>query len=177
MRRPPLRPEYGRGLPARARPAARRDPPPLDRALTPAIRRARPSDAAALTRIAHAAKRHWRYPEEWIALWREALTVTPWVVERAPVYCAEEGGAVVGFYALSGRAPAMELEHCWVLPARIGRGIGARLLEHAAATGRAARPGTPGERLQPSAVGLFRPVGRRSAPRPARHADPSPRHP
>ncbi|PYM29665.1 MAG: GNAT family N-acetyltransferase [Candidatus Rokuibacteriota bacterium] len=127
------------------------------------MRRARPSDAAALTRIAHASKRHWRYPEEWIALWREALTVTPWVVERAPVYCAEEGGAVVGFYALSGRAPAMELEHCWVLPARIGRGIGARLLEHAAATGRAARASTLSIASDPFAVGFYRRMGARPA--------------
>src|SRR3989442_828333 len=174
MRRPPLRPEYGRGLPARARPAARRDPPPLDRALTPAIRRARPSDAAALTRIAHAAKRHWRYPEEWIALWREALTVTPWVVERTPVYCAEEGGAVVGFYALSGRAPVMELEHCWVLPTRIGRGIGARLLEHAAWAARR-RSATPGarsrRRTRDVESGTRNPAP--ASPSPAKSASPS----
>lgn len=29
------------------------------------IRRAVPTDASALTAVAHAAKRHWRYPEEW----------------------------------------------------------------------------------------------------------------
>jgi GNAT superfamily N-acetyltransferase len=116
-----------------------------------------------LTRIAHAAKRHWRYPEEWIALWRDALTVTPWIIERAPVSCAEEGGAVVGFYALSGAGPVMELEHCWVLPARIGHGIGAHLLEHATATCRAARATTLRIVSDPFAVGFYRTMGARPA--------------
>ena len=40
------------------------------------VRRARPADAAGLTRIAHAAKRHWRYPARWMRLWRDDLTVT-----------------------------------------------------------------------------------------------------
>ena len=53
-----------------------------------AIRAARPDDAEALTRLAHAAKRHWRYPEEWIALWRPGLTVTPEFIATHPVYCA-----------------------------------------------------------------------------------------
>ena len=40
------------------------------------IRRAQPHEAAALTDIAHRAKRHWGYAEELITLWRDALTVT-----------------------------------------------------------------------------------------------------
>jgi hypothetical protein len=37
------------------------------------IVRAKPEDAAALTQIAHAAKRHWDYPERWIEAWRDIL--------------------------------------------------------------------------------------------------------
>lgn len=44
---------------------------------------------------------------------------------------------MVGFYALVGRPPRLELEHCWVTPAWIGRGVGARLVADAAATARA----------------------------------------
>ena len=127
------------------------------------IRRARPEEAAALTRVAHAAKRHWRYPEDWIRLWREALTLTPWFVARAPVWCAEEGGTVVGFYALSGAPPVIDLEHCWVLPAHIGRGVGARLLAHAAATCRAARAKTLRIAADPYAEGFYRKQGARPA--------------
>mgnify|MGYP001599681049 FL=1 len=35
------------------------------------IWRALPSDAYTLTRVAHAAKRHWKYPEDWIRLSEE----------------------------------------------------------------------------------------------------------
>ena len=40
------------------------------------IRRAVSGDAAGLTAVAHAAKRHWGYPESWIALWERELTVS-----------------------------------------------------------------------------------------------------
>src|SRR2546425_9351805 len=35
------------------------------------IRRAMPGEANALTKIAHAAKRHWGYPANWIAHWKD----------------------------------------------------------------------------------------------------------
>jgi hypothetical protein len=37
------------------------------------IVRAKPEDAETLTEIAHAAKRHWDYPERWIEAWRDIL--------------------------------------------------------------------------------------------------------
>ena len=55
------------------------------------VRRAFGSEAPVLTRVARAAKRHWKYPEAWIARWRDALTVTPAFVERHPVRCAVRG--------------------------------------------------------------------------------------
>lgn len=101
------------------------------------IRRALPAEARALTRVAHAAKRHWRYPEDWLRLWRDALTVTPAFIERQPVWRAGRGAVVLGLYALEGSGATRELEHFWVAPGHIGRGVGARLLEHAVATRRA----------------------------------------
>jgi hypothetical protein len=41
------------------------------------IVRAKPQEAEALTEIAHAAKRHWGYPEPWIQNWRDILTMRP----------------------------------------------------------------------------------------------------
>ena len=40
------------------------------------IRRATTDDAATLTAIAHAAKRHWGYPEQWIESWSDQLTLS-----------------------------------------------------------------------------------------------------
>src|SRR5437660_964351 len=72
------------------------------------IRRALPADARALTRVAHTAKRHWKYPEDWIRRWRDALTVTRRFVEHHPVYCVVHGARVLGFYGLSGVGPTLD---------------------------------------------------------------------
>jgi GNAT superfamily N-acetyltransferase len=127
------------------------------------IRRARGADAERLTAIAHAAKRHWGYPARWIRLWRADLTLTPRFIARHPVYCAERGGAVVGFYALSGRGAERELEHMWVDPPHMGGGVGTVLFRHALATLRAGG----GRRLRiaadPHAAGFYRALGARLA--------------
>ena len=94
------------------------------------IIRARPEDAAALTEIAFAAKRHWGYPERWIQVWSDILTVTPELVTRNPTFSATEDGCAVGFYSLTPK-PRPDLNHLWVLPSAMGRGIGRALFEHA----------------------------------------------
>ncbi len=65
------------------------------------IQAAHPTDAQRLTAIAHAAKRHWGYSDQLIALWEEDLVITPAFVAGHPVFCAEHDGAIIGFYALS----------------------------------------------------------------------------
>lgn len=119
------------------------------------IRRARAEDADALTRLAHAAKRHWRYPEEWIGLWKTALTVTPELIEHHPVYCAWRDGDIVGFYALTGVPPARVLEHMWVAPSQIGSGLGSALFAHAIATLQDERSVTLRIESDPNAEGFY----------------------
>jgi GNAT superfamily N-acetyltransferase len=124
------------------------------------IRRARPADAAELTRIAHAAKRHWRYPETLIRRWRADLTVTPESIAAAPVYCAAAGAsAVLGFYALSGRRDRRELEHLWVDPAHMGAGVGRRLFQHLRRVLRRARVARLRIASDPNAEGFYRRMG------------------
>lgn len=80
------------------------------------IRRARPEDADVLTEIAHAAKRHWGYPESWIAVWRDLLTMRPEFIDANISYCAIEDGCPVGFYVLTTEADGTHLDHPWILP-------------------------------------------------------------
>jgi GNAT superfamily N-acetyltransferase len=94
------------------------------------IRKARPADSDELTRIAHAAKRFWKYPERMIRLWKSELTITPRFVADHPVYCAIQRARVVGFYALSGMRATRDLEHMWVDPKHIGSGVGRLLFSH-----------------------------------------------
>jgi GNAT superfamily N-acetyltransferase len=97
------------------------------------IRRAQESDAAELTRIAHESKRHWGYPERWIELWRADLTISPDFIAAHEVYLAEDGGEALGCYALVAGTPSWTLEHFWIRPAAMGKGLGRRLFEHARA--------------------------------------------
>lgn len=97
------------------------------------IRRAQESEAAELTKIAHESKRHWGYPERWIELWRADLTISPDLITENPVYLAEEGGEALGCYGLLAGTPNWSLDHLWVRPAAMGKGVGRHLFEHARA--------------------------------------------
>jgi GNAT superfamily N-acetyltransferase len=121
------------------------------------ISRATAQDAGELTEIARAAKRHWGYPERWMELWREALTITPQLAAEGEVWVAEEGGEKLGFYALSGSG--RELEHLWVRPERLGEGVGRALFLHA--LGRAAELGAETVLIEsdPNAEGFYARMG------------------
>lgn len=95
------------------------------------IRPGRPDEAAALTEIAFAAKRHWGYPESWIDLWRDDLTVLPQYIDDNIVYVAEKCRESIGFVALDIIDVEAEVDHLWVLPAHMGKGVGRQLMHSA----------------------------------------------
>ena len=128
-----------------------------------AVEHALPSHAEALTRLAHAAKRHWRYAEADIARWKDALTLTPEFIARHPVYVARAGGHTLGFYALTGEGAARVLEHFWVTPAHIGTGVGRRLFAHATERLRAEGVTTLRIESDPYAEGFYLKMGARRA--------------
>ena len=99
---------------------------------------ARPEDADVLTQIAHAAKRHWGYPERWIEAWRDILTMRPEFIAANVAYCAIEDDRVVGFYVLTTEHDGVHLDHLWIIPTAMRRGIGRALFEHAADQARTA---------------------------------------
>lgn len=123
------------------------------------IRRALPSEAARLTEIAFAAKRHWGYDERLIELWADDLTVTPGRLATHPVYCAVSDARIEGFYALTGQGERYELEHMWVDPPRIRSGVGAVLFEHAARTVAALGGSVLLIASDPNAEGFYRKMG------------------
>ena len=96
------------------------------------IARAQPTDAPTLSSIAWAAKAHWGYPSHWMERWREQLTITPEFVAANETFAAVIAGQMIAFCALFETAEMLRLEHLWVLPERIGQGIGRRLFTHAA---------------------------------------------
>jgi len=100
------------------------------------IFRAKPEDAEALTEIAHAAKRYWGYPQSWIAAWRDILTMRPEYLGANIAFIAVEEQRPVGFYVLMREDDGLHLDHLWIVPAAMGRGIGRVLFQHATAQAR-----------------------------------------
>ncbi len=103
---------------------------------------AKPGDAPALTAIARAAKRHWGYPAAWLAEWEPGLRVTPEFIAANETFAARPAGGeaeeILGWAALVVASDgAMWLEHLWVRPEAMGRGVGRVLFEHAATRARA----------------------------------------
>ena len=123
------------------------------------IRRAKTEEAPSLTDIALAAKRHWGYPESWMEAWREDLTVTAEFIERNEVFAAVANDNPIGFYALVKSAGRMELDHLWILPEWIGKGVGRKLLIHA--LDRASAIGARQIEIvsDPNAEGFYRKLG------------------
>ena len=94
------------------------------------IVRAQPADAATLTDIAFAAKRHWGYPEKWLESWRDLLTIRPEFVVSHARHILILDGCMIGFYAVSSKGERLELVHLWVLPEAMGRSVGRALFNH-----------------------------------------------
>ncbi|MEK6304495.1 MAG: GNAT family N-acetyltransferase [Acidobacteriota bacterium] len=125
----------------------------------PTIRRATTDDARALTEIAHQAKRHWGYPERWIEIWKDALTITTDFILIHEVHVACVDGKIAGFSAVVRANDKVWLEHLWVLPEHIGTGLGKMLFTHAARV--AASTGAPALEIEsdPNAEGFYRLMG------------------
>ena len=95
------------------------------------IRRAKPEEANTLTKIAHAAKRYWGYPESWIEHWQDDLTITPEFIISNETFVATIGEEIVGCCAIVLNESGAELEHLWIKPEHMRAGVGRTLLLHA----------------------------------------------
>jgi GNAT superfamily N-acetyltransferase len=124
------------------------------------IRPAAPSEAEVLSGLAMAGKRHWGYPEPWLEAWRGLLTITPDYLAAHVVSCAEdETGKVIGFYALERDGGHCRLEHLWLDPSFIGRGLGLQLFEHAVRAARALGAAELLIEADPNAEGFYLHMG------------------
>lgn len=101
------------------------------------IRRARPAEAAGLTKIALAAKASWGYPPSFMARCRVALAVDGRAIAERHFHVAEGADhGILGFYGFEPELDGIGLSHLFVVPEAIGQGIGRALWRHAAAFAR-----------------------------------------
>ena len=95
-----------------------------------AIQKATPADTAAMTQLIKAAKAHWGYPAEWLALWQDELTITPQKLAERDFFLGKDADELVFVYSLSQLdEKRYELEDCWVAPEHIGHGYGRILFD------------------------------------------------
>ena len=99
---------------------------------SPAIRRAHPEDASALTTLALRSKAHWGYPRDFMEACRAELTYDRDYLAAHTVFVLESEGRLIGFHSLE-RLSDQELEMgaLFVDPGEIGKGYGRLLVEHA----------------------------------------------
>jgi len=133
------------------------------------IRAAHAGEHRLLSEIAYQSKAHWGYATADLDAWHASLTVARESVLGCPTFVAEVDGAVVGFFQLRLNGSHADLEHLWVLPAFVRRGIGGALLAHAMQQARAAGASALHIDADPHAEAFYmahgaRRVGQRSAP-------------
>jgi GNAT superfamily N-acetyltransferase len=123
------------------------------------IRRARLSEADALSDLALPSKALWGYDEAFMAACKAELTVQPHANKAGEVWVAEDGKALVGVLEIVPKKPDAELRLIFVAPGRIGSGVGAKLWAHAEARARAF--GASGITLDadPNSVGFYQRMG------------------
>ena len=123
------------------------------------IRRAQPAEAASLSKIAWAAKASWRYPEPWLQQWREQLTITPEFISANETFIALIDNRPVAFHALLQTPAALRLEHLWVRPEEMRRGIGKKLFAHACEHALVLRASSLTIEADPNAEDFYRRMG------------------
>ncbi len=116
-------------------------------------------DVPELTAVAHAAKRFWGYPEEWIALWSDELTIRPGYLDEHRVRVVREQ-KILGWGATrAGDTGIAWLEACWVRPACAGRGIGRLLVDDALCIARQLEATEMRVVADPNAAGFYERLG------------------
>lgn len=105
------------------------------------IRPAIKSDAPTLTTLSFESKGHWGYPKEYFEIWKNELTITSEYIQKNDVFVWEEENKILGYYSIAKLTDDVELagiiidkghwlEHMFLLPVYLGRGIGANLFAH-----------------------------------------------
>ncbi len=139
------------------------------------IRAAHAEEAVVLTAIAIDAKRHWGYPERWIEIWTPLLIITPEFIAEADVWVAISENDIAGFYALLYSTDRATLEHFWVSPRFMAKGVGRGLWEHALARCRKKKCTILQIDSDPNAQGFYEKMGARKVGERTSEVDGQPR--
>ncbi len=97
------------------------------------IQEALPQQADTLSIICQTAKAHWGYTQAQLDGWRdEFLTIRESYIEENSAWVALDGEQIAGFGAIINESDQHILDHLWILPDYIGKGVGKKLFHHIA---------------------------------------------
>jgi len=96
------------------------------------IERSRVADRDVLNALAFRSKCYWPYSLEYLTQCIPSLHLTDEDIEQWPVYMARDGEGILGFFALKTLKGEDRLDHLWVDPRFIGKGVGRLLFARAA---------------------------------------------
>lgn len=105
------------------------------------IRQAKAREAEILTGISFSSKGYWGYPKEFYDIWSGELTISADYIRKNDVFVYEDDGDILGYYSIVELKTDIEiagvrifkgfwLEHMFVEPGSIGKGIGTRMFDH-----------------------------------------------
>ena len=105
------------------------------------IREAKIQDAEKITKIGFSSKGYWNYPKEFYETWSRELNISSGYIQNNDVFVFENNGKIIGYYSIIELKDDIEisgikiskgfwLEHMFIEPQRIGKGIGTKLFEH-----------------------------------------------
>ena len=122
------------------------------------VRGARPGDFERVRELTFESKAHWGYDRELVRRWADGLSFES-ASER---WVAEVDGEIVAWAALTPPAdgPGV-LDHLWVDPPAMGRGLGSRLFRLAADRARELGAQRLEWGAEPNAVGFYEKLGGR----------------
>lgn len=81
-----------------------------------------------LSDIAKKSKAYWNYPQDWLELWEEDLTISEEYIQNHNVFHLETEGEIAGFYSFYPEDTNARLEHFFIHPNYIGKNIGKILI-------------------------------------------------
>lgn len=124
------------------------------------VRSARASEARAISDLAFRSKSHWPYTPDQLEVFRGELTITPEELATKRAHVVEEEDAILGFYTLASHSRnEIELEHIFIEPQELHRGLGSQLFRHACETAAAAGATRLIIQSDPNAAGFYHRLG------------------
>lgn len=95
------------------------------------ISKAEPTDHIELSQLCKKSKAYWGYSDEQLKSWDEDLTISEKYIQENQVYKIIDNSIIIGFYTFySENETTIRLDHLFVHPNYIGKGIGFKLMNH-----------------------------------------------